>query len=283
MCVFEESDVPPETVEWVNQVADRLAISLESVRLLQETRSTAEREQLVGRVTAQMRANLDVDAVLRTAAARSVRSWTCRGSRSAWRPDRKVRRRLSNDETTREKLGFRIARWPIFYKVFVFVGLIALLGIGGVSAALMKFSYDRLQEQAHTALLNSARQQADWVATLLLEQVAFVRHIGLDSALTTEAAARSREYDLTAALRRAERMASSRGRQRVGTASRVCRPEPPSRRVADLCAGISGGSGVVGGGAPWQHVGGHLSSEASTNRRRTGGLRLTRRGPDSSS
>ncbi len=66
---FEESDVPPETVEWVNQVADRLAISLESVRLLQETRSTAEREQLVGRVTAQMRANLDVDAVLRTAAA----------------------------------------------------------------------------------------------------------------------------------------------------------------------------------------------------------------------
>lgn len=64
---FEEDDVPPETVEWVNQIADRLAISLESARLLQETRSTAEREHLVGRVTAQMRENLDVDAVLRTA------------------------------------------------------------------------------------------------------------------------------------------------------------------------------------------------------------------------
>ena len=66
---FEEGEVPPETVEWVNQISDRLAISLESARLLQATRSTAEREQLVGRVIAQMRENLDVDAVLKTAAA----------------------------------------------------------------------------------------------------------------------------------------------------------------------------------------------------------------------
>jgi len=65
---FENADVPQETIELVEQIADRLAISLEGARLLQETRSTAEREQLLSHVTGQMRASLDVDAVLRTAA-----------------------------------------------------------------------------------------------------------------------------------------------------------------------------------------------------------------------
>ena len=65
---FEDADVPPETIELVEQIADRLAISLESARLLQETRGTANREQLLNRVTSQMRESLDVDAVLRLAA-----------------------------------------------------------------------------------------------------------------------------------------------------------------------------------------------------------------------
>ncbi len=65
---FESESVPPETVALVEQIADRLAISLESARLLQETLSTAEREQRIGQVTGRMRENLDVDAVVRTAA-----------------------------------------------------------------------------------------------------------------------------------------------------------------------------------------------------------------------
>lgn len=65
---FEGESIPPETVALVEQIADRLAISLESARLLQETLSTAEREQRIGRVTGRMRENLDVDAVVRIAA-----------------------------------------------------------------------------------------------------------------------------------------------------------------------------------------------------------------------
>ncbi|MBN2004972.1 MAG: substrate-binding domain-containing protein [Anaerolineae bacterium] len=65
---FESENVPPETVALVEQIADRLAISLESARLLQETLSTAEREQRISRVTSQMRENLDVDAVVKIAA-----------------------------------------------------------------------------------------------------------------------------------------------------------------------------------------------------------------------
>ncbi len=65
---FEDETVPSETIDLVEQIAERLAVSLESARLLQETRSAAERERLTGQVTARMRESLEVDAVIRTAA-----------------------------------------------------------------------------------------------------------------------------------------------------------------------------------------------------------------------
>jgi GAF domain-containing protein len=63
---FADAEVPPETVQLVEQIAGRLALSLESARLLEETRQGAERERLVGEIVAGMRASLDVDEVIRS-------------------------------------------------------------------------------------------------------------------------------------------------------------------------------------------------------------------------
>jgi len=48
-------------------LASQAAIALESMRLLEETRRRAEREQLVGEATARMRETLDLEAVLKAA------------------------------------------------------------------------------------------------------------------------------------------------------------------------------------------------------------------------
>jgi hypothetical protein len=44
-----------------------MALALENARLLEETRRRAEREQVLGQMTAQFTRSLDVDAVLRSA------------------------------------------------------------------------------------------------------------------------------------------------------------------------------------------------------------------------
>ncbi|MEW5872421.1 MAG: cache domain-containing protein [Chloroflexota bacterium] len=49
-------------------VVDQLGVMLESARLFEETQLQAERERLVGEITARMRATLDLDNVLQTAA-----------------------------------------------------------------------------------------------------------------------------------------------------------------------------------------------------------------------
>jgi len=66
---FENGTVPPETVQMVEQIADRLAVSLESARLLEQTRRTAQRERLIGEVSRGMRQSLEVDEVLRGSVA----------------------------------------------------------------------------------------------------------------------------------------------------------------------------------------------------------------------
>jgi GAF domain-containing protein len=63
---FEDDYVPPETVQMIEQVADRLAISLESARLLEETQRTAQRERLISEVSQRIRQSLEVDEVLRS-------------------------------------------------------------------------------------------------------------------------------------------------------------------------------------------------------------------------
>lgn len=64
---FDAEAVPPETLALVEQVAEQLALSLESARLYQATQQRAARERLIGEVTAQMRQTLDMDRILQTA------------------------------------------------------------------------------------------------------------------------------------------------------------------------------------------------------------------------
>lgn len=94
-----------------------------------------------------------------------------------------------------EHRRFGTARWPIFYKVFIFMVLIILGGIGGGSYVLARSAYDRLQEEAYAALRLTAHRQAERVTDLLLDQIAFVRYVALDGPLVVEAADRSRTYD----------------------------------------------------------------------------------------
>ncbi|MCD6344200.1 MAG: GAF domain-containing protein [Anaerolineae bacterium] len=57
----------PEEIAMVGMIADRLALAVENIRLLEDTQRRAQREQLVGQMTAQFTRSLDMDAVLRTA------------------------------------------------------------------------------------------------------------------------------------------------------------------------------------------------------------------------
>jgi DNA-binding LacI/PurR family transcriptional regulator/GAF domain-containing protein len=63
---FDGDTVAPEVLQMVEQVAERLAVSLESARLLEETRRAAERERLVGDVSRRIRQSLEVDEVLQS-------------------------------------------------------------------------------------------------------------------------------------------------------------------------------------------------------------------------
>lgn len=57
----------PEEQVLLNTLADRLAQTLESARLYQDTQRRATRERIVGAVTAHMRETMDIDTVLQTA------------------------------------------------------------------------------------------------------------------------------------------------------------------------------------------------------------------------
>lgn len=57
-----------EEVELLEDIVEQLGLALDSARLYAETRQRAEQERLVDRVTSQMRATLDIDTVLETAA-----------------------------------------------------------------------------------------------------------------------------------------------------------------------------------------------------------------------
>ncbi len=48
-------------------LADQIAVALEGLRLLEETERRAERERLAAKITSQVRASSDIDAILRTA------------------------------------------------------------------------------------------------------------------------------------------------------------------------------------------------------------------------
>ena len=57
-----------ELLHLIEESASRMGLVLESTRLLQEARRQAMREQLVGQVASKVRASLDIDSVLQSAA-----------------------------------------------------------------------------------------------------------------------------------------------------------------------------------------------------------------------
>jgi GAF domain-containing protein len=64
---FESTSVSPDLISLIENTVDRLAISLENARLLEEIQQRAERERLVSEVSSKVRAASDVDSVLRIA------------------------------------------------------------------------------------------------------------------------------------------------------------------------------------------------------------------------
>lgn len=65
---FEGAAISPELISMIENTVDRLAVSLENARLLEEIQFRAERERLVGEITSKVRAASDVDNILRIAA-----------------------------------------------------------------------------------------------------------------------------------------------------------------------------------------------------------------------
>ncbi len=64
---FEGAGISTDMLELVQGIVDRLAGSLDSARLLEEIQIQAERERVVGEISAKVRAASDVDSVLRIA------------------------------------------------------------------------------------------------------------------------------------------------------------------------------------------------------------------------
>jgi transcriptional regulator of acetoin/glycerol metabolism len=64
---FEDQSVSPETLTLVEEIAGRLALALENARLLDETRQRAQRDRLIADITAQVRASMDIERILKTA------------------------------------------------------------------------------------------------------------------------------------------------------------------------------------------------------------------------
>jgi GAF domain-containing protein len=64
---FDEDTVPVEAVPLVEELANRLALSMENARLLAESQGRALRERQVSEITARVRAEVEVEALLERA------------------------------------------------------------------------------------------------------------------------------------------------------------------------------------------------------------------------
>jgi hypothetical protein len=67
--VLQESQYNPQVEYFLQLLGPRLSQSLETARLYQETQERAARERLVGEISGRLRETLNIDSVLRTAAA----------------------------------------------------------------------------------------------------------------------------------------------------------------------------------------------------------------------
>jgi len=64
---IEGDEIPVDFIDLVESISNRLAISLDSARLYEETQRRAAQEQITSEITSRIRESLDVDAVLKTA------------------------------------------------------------------------------------------------------------------------------------------------------------------------------------------------------------------------
>jgi GAF domain-containing protein/HAMP domain-containing protein len=64
---FETDQVPADTTNLINEIADRLSLIIENARLIETAQRTAEREQLSSHISNQIRQSLDMDMILRIA------------------------------------------------------------------------------------------------------------------------------------------------------------------------------------------------------------------------
>ncbi len=64
---FESATIPKDTVALVEQISDRLAAALENARLLEESRRRVTQEQLISEITARVRAEVEIEALLERA------------------------------------------------------------------------------------------------------------------------------------------------------------------------------------------------------------------------
>lgn len=65
---FESAMVSPDLIALIESTVDRLAISLENARLLEEIQSRAERERMVSEIVTKVRASSEVENILRITA-----------------------------------------------------------------------------------------------------------------------------------------------------------------------------------------------------------------------
>ncbi len=71
---FDASYVPQDTVDLLDNTANRLALALENARLLEELQQRAERERQIGAIVTKVRSRADIDGILRTTAEELGRS-----------------------------------------------------------------------------------------------------------------------------------------------------------------------------------------------------------------
>jgi GAF domain-containing protein len=71
---YNGTEIPHQLSTLVSTASDRLALAIENARLLEQIQERADREHLVGEISSKLRAETDVDSILRTTATELAKS-----------------------------------------------------------------------------------------------------------------------------------------------------------------------------------------------------------------